>query len=244
MPAPDRVTGGIGRDVIRGMVWLCLGSLAVTATLLLRTAARDPLSAYGPFIPLLAGAYLLILGIEKLVFGFRAMRRLPGPSKPRLFGTRAGAGLLLLVVALAAPSAAWMHRRPYWDAVEKLNAGEEATQKLRTIAERHAAAMQEGAVDASALEAWRTAATTGAALRPMFAASLDAARYLSANAAGAVKQRAEIDVRYYALCLEWMDLYDQVTRTIGAESMVEPPDAWAETQNGIIERIQALPTPP
>ncbi len=244
MPGTGDDTGRIAGEVIRGMVWLCLGSLGITATLLLRTAARDPLRAYGPLIPLFAGAYLLITGIEKLVSGFLAMRRLRGASKPRLLGSRAMAGLLLIAVAAAAPSAAWLHRRPYWDAVTKLNAGEEATGKLKAIAERHAAAMQAGAEGASALEAWGQAASAAAPLRPAFSTSLDAARYLSANATGTVKTRADIDSRYYALCLEWMDLYDRVSRSMEQESMAEPPEAWVEAQNDIINRIQALPAPP
>jgi len=240
---PKTDPGRIAGDMIRGMVWLCLGSLALTVGLLVRTAAGGPLARYAPFVPILGGAYLLILGVEKLVTGFGRARRAGDAETRRHPGRQVAAGVVLLAVALSAPAAAYLHRRPYWNAVSRLASGDGATERLQAIAERHAATMQSGAEGAAALDAWRTAAAAATPLREQFSASLDAARYLAANATGAVKERADIDRRYYALCLEWMDLYDGVTRSLSEESMMEPPETWALTQNAIIERIQALPSP-
>jgi len=103
--------------------------------------------------------------------------------------------------------------------------------------------IQSGAVGAKALDSWKDAARAAMPLRTEFSAALEGARYLELSDGG-MRAQAEIDARFYALCLEWMDLYDQVNRSLGESSMLDPPVDWSTRQDDIINRIQALPAHP
>ena len=219
----------------RGMLWFALGAAVIITTHLLRVWAPGPLARYGPFIPMVAGAYALVLGVEKMVSG---VRRAPRPAGPTL------AACVCLVAAVAvAGGAVYLRRAPYWRSISAWQGGGAAASKLQAIAERHAANMQSGATGAAAIDSWRRSAQAAVPLRPEFAAALDAARYLAASGGG-LRAQADIDVKFYTLCLEWMDLYDRVRRTMSEVSLDEPPPEWAVAQDDIITRIQALPAHP
>ncbi|HZC78209.1 MAG TPA: hypothetical protein VE258_10690, partial [Ktedonobacterales bacterium] len=108
---------------------------------------------------------------------------------------------------------------------------------------RHAAAIQASTTGAAALQSWKETAATALPLRPDFAAALEGARYLE-TAGGSLRAQAEIDARFFALCLEWMDLYESVQKALNDVSMTDPPSDWSVKLEGIIDRIQALPQHP
>jgi hypothetical protein len=230
-------------QVRRGTFWLGIGGVVLVATYWSRTAATSAAGRYAPLVLLLAGAYAAITGIEKIYTGWSA-RRLGADAAERARLRRAvwSALALGLVLAIAA-GLAWRGRAPYWRAVASLAEGDRAAETLRDVAERHASAMQSGASGLRAVEAWRESSGHALRLRPSFDESLEAARYLSRNASGVVRARAENDTSFFTLCLEWMDLYQRVQQETDGTSMAEPPEDWGRIQNDIIERIQALPRP-
>lgn len=227
-----------------GMAWFAAGSVVVIATWLLRPAGGGPIVRYGPFLLMFAGAYGLVVGIEKMVAGYRAGRASTDAATRARVGRQTLAGALLLVVSVAAGAGVWAYRAPYWKAVRTIGAGDGASARLRAIAERHVAAIESGASGQDALASWRRSADEALPLRPQFEAALEGARYLRAEATGTMRTRGEIDAQFYALCLEWMDLYATVQRALQQESMMEPPEDWARRQNDIVDRIQSLPPPP
>lgn len=241
----DTSTGQDARkgDIAAGMAWFGAGSVVILLTLLFRVGGSAPLTRFGPLIPMCLGAYGLVLGCEKM---FGGLRRVIGSTDPSARARGRLAMLLCLLLVLAAVgsgAAVWRLRAPYWNAISARNRGDLAAARLRAIAERHAAAIQASTTGADALQSWKETAATALPLRPDFAAALEAARYLEA-AGGGLRAQAEIDVRFYALCLEWMDLYESVQRAVHDASMTDPPNEWSEKLDGIIERIQALPQHP
>jgi hypothetical protein len=233
---PPDAAGDPGAIARRGMLWFAAGATVIIVTYLLLSWGESPWARFGPLVPMCVGAYGLVLGLEKMVTGLRAS----GPHRGRLAIPCAA----LVTVAIAAGCGAWFLRAPYWKAIERRNGGERASEILRTIAERHAATMQSGAAGQTALESWKRTAEAGVGLKSDFTSALDGARYLEKAASGTLRAQSEIDVRFYALCLEWMDLYQSVLRSFGDVSMTEPPDEWDRRQNDIIDRIQALPRHP
>jgi len=219
----------------RGMIWFAAGAAVIIATHLLRAWGEGPLPRFGPLVPMVLGAYAVLYGLEKMYSG---LRRLQGKGRGL-----AAACVILLLMGCAGGALAWRFRAPYWGALAARGRGEAAAEKLKTIAERHAAVIQSGAVGAKALDSWKDAARAAMPLRTEFSAALEGARYLELSDGG-MRAQAEIDARFYALCLEWMDLYDQVNRSLGESSMLDPPVDWSTRQDDIINRIQALPAHP
>lgn len=226
--------------MLRGAIWLALGAGLVIAGYLVRTPSPAPVSRYGPLIPMLVGAYGVVLGVEKMLSGFRLARRSSDTAARRRAGAATAACLAVCALAASGGWAAYSYRAPYWRAVADLAAGDLATAELKEIAERHAARMQADVGGAEAIDLWRETAAAALPLRTRFTSSLRAAAHLAENGSGALKHRAERDVRFYGLCLEWMDLYARVQRALSEESMVEPPEEWGRTLNDIIGRIEAL----
>jgi hypothetical protein len=230
-------------QIRRGTLWLALGGVVLVATYWLRTAATTTTGRFGPLALLLAGAYAAITGLEKIYTGWSAGRPAADPPERARLRRAVWPALALGLVLAVSAGLAWRARAPYWHAVASLAEGDRAAETLRDLAERHAAAMQSGATGIKALESWRDSSTHALRLRPSFDESLEAARYLSRNASGAVRTRAENDASFFTLCLEWMDLYQRVQQETAGSSMAEPPEDWGRIQNDIIERIQALPRP-
>ncbi len=220
----------------RGMLWLTAGGGILAGTWCLSTAAWPYLLSVALLV---AGLYAAALGAEKILAGYLRGRR-QGDSRERAKVRAAAAVGLALAAALAAACAgAWSYRAPYWSAVKVVNAGQAAAGRLKAIAQRHAARMEAKATGLEALESWRESAERALPLRPDLAAALEGARYLSVHASGSVKQRAGSDVRFFGLCLEWMDLYARVESELRGQSMEQPPEDWTDFQNDIVRRIQA-----
>jgi hypothetical protein len=227
----------------RGVLLLAAGGAIAIVTWWARTASPNPAARFVPYLLLLAGAYLAITGVEKLAGAWKRGRAgVDDPETSAALQRRLVAGALVLLAIAALGAAAWRDRAPYWRAVKTLAEGDTATDSLRTIAERHAAAMQAGASGAEALASWDASASQALPLKGTFTRSLEAAQYLAASSSGSVKERADEDVIFYGLCLEWMSLYEQVQTEIRATSMAEPSVAWGQSQDAIIERIQQLPS--
>jgi hypothetical protein len=188
-----------------------------------------------------AGAYGVVVGVEKMISGFRAGRAAPETQ------SRAMRALLIcgviVIVALGAGAATYWKRSPYWEAVKGLNRGEAATQQLRTIGEKHATDLGASPEGAPALEIWRRTSEQGRLLKPEFVAAVEAARHLAATESGKARFRAELDVKFYDLCIEWVDLYDRIHNQIETQSIAEPPVDWALDYDDVINKIQALIEP-
>jgi len=226
----------------RGSVMLAAGGALAVVTWWLRTASPQPVARYLPYLLLLAGAYVAITGIEKLASAWQA-RNAPAEEAQRAALRRAlAAGSAVLILVAAGAAAVWLDRAPYWRSVRGLGAGDKATETLRSLAEKHAAKMQAGTSGEAAVASWRTTATEALQLKASFAQSLEAARYLAREASGSVKQRADEDTIFYGLCMEWMELYENVLQETDGVSMVEPSPYWVQRQEAIIERIQQLPS--
>ncbi len=240
------------KDPIRvmwsGCAWFIIGGAVIMVVHLLRTSSTDPLERFGPLVPMFAGAYGIVVGAEKMISGFRAGRAAAGPGAQ----SRATRMLLIcgaiVVATLGAGAATYWKRAPYWDAVKgiarSIERGEAATQELRTIGEKHAIDLGEAPAGAPTLEIWRRTSEQGRLLKPEFVAAADASRQLAATAAGENRFRAEMDVKFYDLCIEWVDLYDRIHNQIQTQSIEEPPLEWALDYDDVINRIQELIEPP
>ena len=245
MPSAEDTTRNIPVDhaalVRRGAVTLAVGGLVLVGTYWLRSASTSPVMTYLPLAVLLAGAYVAITGLEKAVSGWRAGRR--DAAGAQRAGVRRGMALVMIILAAlaAAGAAAWIDRAPYWRSVRALSRGDEAMLKLKALAERHVASMQQGLEGAEALASWKETAAHALELRPELEGALEGARYLAAEGSGEIRARGQADSAFFPLTLEWMDLYQRVETEIASTSMTAPSDDWADVQNGIIERIQALP---
>lgn len=218
----------------RGILWVALGTGVTLFTYLRASAGGTYFFMWG----------LIGLGLFEMISGYIRGRGVSDPlDRSRL---RTSATLCLTVLALAAISggAAWRYRAPFWSAVATLSRGDDAAAKLKTIAERHAAKMESGVPGPAALESWKESAQGALPLRPDFAAAAEAARYLETVATGSLKARAGIDSRFYAICLDWIDLYASIARSLGSESMTDPPEEWTTMQNALVDRIEALPSLP
>lgn len=224
----------------RGLVWFVAGAALLIVTHALRRAGSTPAGQWGPLLPMVAGAWGVVVGVEGILGGWWAARAAPaGADRHRAIHL----GLLsaiVAVVALAAGVAVWRQRADYWSAWHNLAAGREAGRQLEEISAGPAEATQSGMPGPAALEVWRQAAARGAALRPAFEASLAGARRLAGIGSAHERAIAAQDIAYYSLCLEWMNLYDRVLASLGDSSMAEPPAEWPVTHDGIVERIQAL----
>ena len=206
----------------------------VILTIYLRRAGHTPLATWAPLLPLVAGAWGVITGIEGIVVGWKQSAADRGAQPIRILA----ATVVLSAVALGA--IIWRQRAPYWDAVWDVAAGTAAEAQLKKIVEQQISAIEAGATGAAALESWRTAATQGAILRPAFESALTTARQLASLSDGPDRATAETNARFYPLCIEWMTLYDRILSEIADVSMAEPPPDWPEAQNEIMDRIQAL----
>jgi len=227
-----------------GMVWFAAGTAVILLTLWWRHAGLTPLARYGPLAAVLVGAYGVVLGLEKMVGGHRLARRLPAEADRSRTSVLAGAGLVLVLLAVTSVVLVHRSRAPYWGAIEGLSEGRRAEQVLQDIAHRHSNVLQAAPDDATTLDSWRRSADEALPLLPAFAGALDASRYLVQSGNSREKAQARIDVEFYELCLEWMDLYREIARTIEESSLVEPPPDWGPRQDSIVDRINALPQGP
>ena len=218
----------------RGILWIALGTGVTLFTYLRASAGGRYFFMWG----------LLALGLFEMIYGFLRGRSVSDPLDRSRVRTSAIFCLAVLVLAGISGGAAWRHRAPFWKAVDDLSRGDDAAARLKTIAERHAARMEAGADGQAALQSWKESAEGALPLRPDFEAAARAAQYLETAATGSLKTRAGIDKQFYAICQEWLNLYDSIARHMSEESMVEPPDEWATRQNELVERIQALPPLP
>jgi hypothetical protein len=238
------------KSIWTGCVWFVLGGVVIIVVHLLRTSSNDPLVRYGPLVPMFAGAYALVVGVEKMVTGFRAGRAGSDPvtsARAKRALTICGA---LAVVTLGAGGYTYWMRMPYWDAVkldveaqEAINRGEVATQELRKIGQRHATDLQAASEGSPALEIWKRTSGEGRLLKPEFVAAAAGARRLADTQTGTVQSRAEVDVKFYDLCIEWVDLYENIHNQIATTSIEEPPIEWAIEYDDVIDRIQSLIEP-
>lgn len=244
-PSPSEGTPPDAPTIVRhGIFWFGAGAVLIIITYLLCVWSPNPLIRWGPLAPMIAGAYGVVLGIEKIISGLRRSFAVEQPAARARARVATISCALLIAIAAAAGAGVWRLRAPYWSAIESRNQGDRASQQLKAIAERHAAMIQSGAGGSEALKSWSESATAALQLRPAFSAALDGATYLNTPAGGSLRAQAEIDARFFRLCLEWMDLYENVQRSVNEVSMMEPPDEWGMKQNDIIERIQALPPNP
>ncbi|MFQ5701152.1 MAG: hypothetical protein ACE5HU_04855 [Acidobacteriota bacterium] len=228
----------------RGVVMFLLGAGVMIGVHLLRDASPDALHRYGPVLVMIAGAYLLVVGVEKMIRGFAAGRRTPDSRDRRLLTMVAVGCTAAALVSLGAAVVAYEHRAPYWNAVSSLNAGEDATQSLERIGEAHIDLLAKTTAGTESLAVWRKTAESALPLRPVFSRALEAARYLARTESGPARHRAEIDVRFYALCLEWMELFARIRTMTESESMVAPPASWPVEYDEIVDRIQSLESVP
>jgi hypothetical protein len=224
----------------RGMLWLAAGGAVVAGTWCLKTASTPYLLGVAFLV---AGLYAVVLGVERILSGYRRGRLVEDPREKARVRAAAAAGLTLAVVVAATCAGAWSYRSPYWRAVKEVNAGHAAAGRLKAIAQRHAARMEARATGLEALERWKESAAGALPLRPDLAAALEGAKYLSAHGSGPVKDRAGSDARFFGLCLEWMDLYARVESELRGQSMEQPPEDWTDLQNDIVRRIQAPDAP-
>jgi len=218
----------------RGMLWIAAGTGVTLFTYLRASAGQRYFFMWG----------LLALGLFEMVYGYVRGRGVTDANDRARLRSATALCLAVLAIAAIAGGSAWYYRAPFWSAVRDLSRGDDAAARLKTIAERHAAAMESGAAGAAALRSWKTSAEGALPLRSDFAAAAQAARYLETAATGTLKERAEIDAKFYDICLEWVDLYASISRTIAQESMAEPPEEWTDRQNGLVDRIEALPPLP
>ena len=223
-----------------GCAWFAIGGAVVMAVHLLRTSSADPLARYGPLVPMFAGAYGIVVGVESMVSGYRAARASAEPGgQSRATRTLLICGVIVLGI-LGAGSATYFKRTPYWDAVKEINRGEAATQELRTIGEKHAVDLGAAPDGKAALEVWRRTSEQGRLLKPEFVAAAEASRHLAATESGKARSRAEVDVKFYDLCIEWVDLYDRIHNQIETQSIEEPPLDWGIDYDDIVNRIVQL----
>ena len=226
-----------------GCTWFAIGGAVIMAVHLLRTSSADPLERYGPLVPMFAGAYGIVVGVEKMVSGYRAARANAEPSgQSRATSTLLICGVIVLGI-LGAGAATYFKRTPYWDAVKGINRGEAATQELRTIGEKHAVDLGAALEGKAALEVWRRTSEQGRLLKPEFVAAAEASRRLATTESGKARSRAELDVKFYDLCIEWADLYDRIYNQIESQSISEPPLDWGIDYDDVINRIQELIEP-
>jgi len=227
-----------------GCAWFAIGGAVIMVVHLLRTSSAEPLERYGPLVPMFAGAYGIVVGVEKMVSGYRAARAHAGPGgQSRTTRALLICGVIVLGI-LGAGAATYFKRTPYWDAVKGINRGEAATQELRTIGEKHAVDLGAAPDGKAALEIWRRTSEQGRLLKPEFVAAAEASRHLAAIESGKTRLRAELDVKFYDLCIEWVDLYDRIYNQIGTQTMQEPPLDWGIDYDDVINRIQELVQPP
>ena len=218
----------------RGILWILIGTGVTLFTYLRASAGQRYFLMWG----------LVGLGLFEMIAGYIKRRSVVDPLERSRLQTWGGLCLAVLAVALVAGVAARQYRAPLSNAVEDLSRGDDAATRLKTIAERHAAKMEAGPDGATALQSWKESADGALPLRPDFAAAASAAKYLETAATGSLKVRAGIDAQFYAICLEWLDLYESIERNMTQESMIEPKDEWAVQQNALVERIEALPPLP
>ena len=218
----------------RGILWIALGTGVTLFTYLRAGAGEKYFFMWG----------LFGLGLFEMIYGYVRGRRVSEPLDRSRLKLSATLSLAVLAVAAIAGGAAWRYRAPFWSAVAALSQGDDAAAKLKTIAERHAAKMESGVRGSDALQSWRESAQGALPLRSDFAAAAEAARYLETAASGTLKTRAGIDAQFYVICLDWVDMYAVISRTLAEESMVDPPEEWTTMQNALVDRIEALPPLP
>src|SRR5213593_651178 len=112
--APGRVSdpGGPLTTIRRGMIWFAAGGAVVIITHLLRVWGPGPLARLGPLIPMCAGAYGLVVGLEKMIAGLgRSFAVSDAAARAR---ARRGtvSCVLLIAAALGSGAAAWWIRAP------------------------------------------------------------------------------------------------------------------------------------
>ena len=226
----------------RGMIWLAAGTgVILAAEWASRGGGTAPWVRYGPLLLMFAGAYGVVRGLEGMVSGFRLGRKLDDSAARRRV-TRSGVvGLALVLLAGAAAASSLLQRNAYRIAIRDLAAGHAASAKLSDIAQRHAESIRSATGAREALRSWQTSASEALPLRPQFVAASSAARHLSHAGPSAHRDEAEVDIQYYGLCLEWLDLYARIDRAFQQESIAEPPPEWEAQLEEIIDRMEALP---
>ena len=218
----------------RGILWIVLGAGVTLFTYVRASAGERYFFMWG----------LIALGLFEMISGYLRARGVSDPAGRSRLKTSTALCLAVLAIAAVSGAAAWRYRAPFWNAVEILSLGDDAAARLKTIAERHAAKMESGAGGPAALQSWNESAMEALPLRADFEAAATAARYLETAATGALQTRAGIDAQFYAICLDWIELYASISRTMSEESMIEPPEEWTTRQNAIVDRIEALPPLP
>lgn len=226
-----------------GCLWFVVGGAVIMVVHMLRTSSSDPLERWGPLVPMFAGAYCIVVGIEKMFSGFKTARASGEPRIARgAMRTLIICGVIVLSI-LGAGAATYMKRSPYWDAIKERDAGETAFQELRAISEKHAVDLGASPEGPAALEVWRSTSSKGRVLKPAFVTALEATKYLASVETGKKKFRAELDGKFYNLCAQWADLYERIHNQIENTSIEAPPDDWAIDYDDVIERMQALIEP-
>ena len=227
----------------RGLAWFVIGGAVIITVHLFRVSSSEPLLRWGPLLPMFAGAYAVVVGIEKMVTGFRSGRALGNPADRGRVRRTAILCAVCVAGSLGAGWGAWSYRAPYWNAISGLHEGDLAAARLKEIGERHVDGLADDSEGPGALEVWRRTSREAGALRPGFATALASARYLARSESGGMKARAQIDIGFYTLCLEWMDLFDRIQHAFETQSLAEPPLEWPLKYDDIIRRIRELETP-
>jgi hypothetical protein len=145
------------------------------------------------------------------------------------------AGTLLFARTVAAPTSG---------AEAAVDDGERAAQQLRTIIEPQLDLIEAAAVGPEMLASWKSASAQALPLKPRFVAAAEASRLLAARTTGDQKRHHEIDVDYFTLCTQWVDLYEEVHRAFQQESIAEAPTEWSQRLTEIVHKIQNLPPDP
>ncbi len=161
---------------------------------------------------------------------------------------RVAAGLLpaLAVVAVCA-GMLWFARSvasPADGAEQAVDEGERAAQELKSIIEPQLDLLESDAAGPEMLASWKESAERAVSLKPRFTAAVEASRLLAGQSEGDRKRHHEIDVQYFGLCADWVDLYQEIHITFTQESIAEPPPEWTLRFTEIVEKIQALPPDP
>ena len=128
----------------RGILWIASGTGAMLFVSLKASDGQTYFFMWGLISPRLFIGAFIVLGLFEMTCAYVRGRGVSDPhGRTRL---KIGAALCLAVLAVAAISsaAAWRHGAPFWSAVAALSQGDEAAQRLKTIAERHAAKMESG----------------------------------------------------------------------------------------------------
>ena len=161
---------------------------------------------------------------------------------------RAAAGVLPVAAVVVVCASTLLFARsiaaPTSGAEDAVDDGERAAQQLRAIIEPQLDLIEANTQGPELLASWKSAAAQALPLKPRFAAAAEASRLLAARTTGDQKRHHEIDVDYFSLCAQWVELYEEVHRTFQQESIPEAPTEWSLRLTEIVHKIQNLPPDP